>query len=41
MQASVRERKAASGRSPAEERAEGLQDLRDSIALHHQKSGVA
>jgi len=31
-QASVRERKAASGRSPAEERAEGLQDLRDSIA---------
>jgi uncharacterized protein YdhG (YjbR/CyaY superfamily) len=30
--ATARERKAASGRSPAEERAEGLQDLRDSIA---------
>jgi uncharacterized protein YdhG (YjbR/CyaY superfamily) len=32
MQASARERKAASKRSPAEERAEGLQDLKDSIA---------
>jgi uncharacterized protein YdhG (YjbR/CyaY superfamily) len=32
MQASARERKSASKRSPAEERAEGLQDLRDSIA---------
>ncbi len=32
MQASARERKAASKRSPAEERAEGLQDLQDSIA---------
>ena len=32
MQASARERKAASRRSPAEERAEGLQDLQDSIA---------
>ena len=32
MQASARERKAASKRSPAEERAEGLQDLRDSLA---------
>jgi uncharacterized protein YdhG (YjbR/CyaY superfamily) len=30
--ATARERKAASGRSPAEERAEGLQDLQDSIA---------
>ncbi len=30
--ATARERKVASGRSPAEERAEGLQDLRDSIA---------
>jgi uncharacterized protein YdhG (YjbR/CyaY superfamily) len=30
--ATARERKAASGRSPAEERAEGLQDLRDSLA---------
>jgi uncharacterized protein YdhG (YjbR/CyaY superfamily) len=30
--ATARERKAASGRSPAEERAEGLQDLKDSIA---------
>ena len=30
--ATARERKAASGRSPAEERAEGLQDLRQSIA---------
>ena len=29
--ATARERKAASGRSPAEERAEGLKDLRDSI----------
>ncbi len=32
MQASARERKSASKRSPAEERAEGLQDLQDSIA---------
>ncbi len=32
MQASVRERKATSKRSPAEERAEGLQDLQRSIA---------
>ena len=32
VQATARERKVASGRSPAEERAEGLQDLRDSIA---------
>ncbi len=32
MQASARERKVASKRSPAEERAEGLQDLQDSIA---------
>ncbi len=31
MQASARERKAASKRSPAEERAEGLRDLQDSI----------
>ena len=30
--ATARERKAASGRSPAEERAEGLQDLRDGLA---------
>ena len=30
--ATARERKAASGRSPAEERAEGLKDLRDSLA---------
>ena len=30
--ATARERKAASGRSPAEERAAGLQDLRDSLA---------
>ena len=30
--ATARERKAASGRSPAQERAEGLQDLRDSLA---------
>jgi len=30
--ATARERKAAAGRSPAEERAEGLQDLRDSLA---------
>lgn len=29
--ATARERKAASGRSPAQERAEGLKDLRDSI----------
>jgi len=29
--ATARERKAASGRSPVEERAEGLKDLRDSI----------
>src|SRR5436309_9464235 len=29
--ATARERKAASGRSPAEERAEGLRDLRDSV----------
>ena len=32
MQASAKERKAASGRTPAEERAEGLADLRASIA---------
>jgi uncharacterized protein YdhG (YjbR/CyaY superfamily) len=32
VQATARERKVASGRSPEEERAEGLQDLRDSIA---------
>jgi uncharacterized protein YdhG (YjbR/CyaY superfamily) len=30
--ATARERKAAAGRSPAEERAEGLKDLRDSLA---------
>ena len=30
--ATARERKAASGRSPAEERAAGLQDLKDSLA---------
>jgi uncharacterized protein YdhG (YjbR/CyaY superfamily) len=30
--ATARERKAASGRSPEQERAEGLQDLRDSLA---------
>jgi uncharacterized protein YdhG (YjbR/CyaY superfamily) len=30
--ATARERKAAAGRSPGEERAEGLQDLRDSLA---------
>ncbi len=30
--ATARERKAAAGRSPAEERAEGLQDLQDSLA---------
>jgi uncharacterized protein YdhG (YjbR/CyaY superfamily) len=30
--ATAKERKAASGRSPAEERAEGLQDLQDSLA---------
>src|SRR6476620_10605021 len=30
--ATARERKAASGRSPEQERAEGLKDLRDSIA---------
>ena len=30
--ATARERKAASGRSPAEERAEGLQDLRQALA---------
>jgi uncharacterized protein YdhG (YjbR/CyaY superfamily) len=30
--ATARERKAASGRSPEEERAEGLQDLRESLA---------
>ncbi len=30
--ATARERKAASGRSPAEERADGLQDLRDALA---------
>jgi uncharacterized protein YdhG (YjbR/CyaY superfamily) len=30
--ATARERKAAAGRSPAEERAEGLKDLRESIA---------
>jgi uncharacterized protein YdhG (YjbR/CyaY superfamily) len=30
--ATARERKAASGRNPAEERAEGLKDLRDSLA---------
>jgi uncharacterized protein YdhG (YjbR/CyaY superfamily) len=32
MRASARERKAASGRTPAEERAEGLEDLQASIA---------
>ena len=32
MQASARERKTASKRSPAEERAQGLQDLKDGIA---------
>src|SRR6476659_8956793 len=32
MQASARERKTASKRSPAEERAQGLQDLLDGIA---------
>jgi uncharacterized protein YdhG (YjbR/CyaY superfamily) len=32
MQASARERKASAKRSPEEERAEGLQDLRDSLA---------
>jgi len=32
VQATARERKASSGRSPAEERADGLQDLRDSVA---------
>jgi uncharacterized protein YdhG (YjbR/CyaY superfamily) len=32
MQASARERKVASKRSPAEERAEGLRDLQDSVA---------
>jgi uncharacterized protein YdhG (YjbR/CyaY superfamily) len=32
VQATARERKVASGRSPEQERAEGLQDLRDSIA---------
>jgi len=32
MQASARERKTAARRSPDEERADGLQDLRDSIA---------
>ena len=32
MQASARERKAASKRSPAEERAEGLKDLKESLA---------
>jgi uncharacterized protein YdhG (YjbR/CyaY superfamily) len=32
MQSSARERKAASGRDPAEARAEGLEDLRASIA---------
>ena len=32
MQASARERKAASGRTPADERAEGLKDLNASIA---------
>jgi len=31
-QAAVKERQAASGRSPADERAAGLQDLKDSIA---------
>jgi uncharacterized protein YdhG (YjbR/CyaY superfamily) len=30
--ATARERKAASGRSPAEERADGLKDLKDSLA---------
>jgi hypothetical protein len=30
--ATARERKAASGRTPEQERAEGLQDLRDSLA---------
>ena len=30
--ATARERKAASGRSPAEERAEGLRDLKESLA---------
>ena len=30
--ATARERKAASGRSPAEDRAEGLKDLKDSLA---------
>jgi uncharacterized protein YdhG (YjbR/CyaY superfamily) len=30
--ATARERKASSGRSPAEDRAQGLQDLRDSLA---------
>src|SRR5437899_7244520 len=32
VSATARERKAASGRSPAEERAEGLKDLRESLA---------
>jgi len=32
MQSSARERKAAAGRTPAEQRAEGLLDLRESIA---------
>jgi len=32
VQATARERKVASGRSPEEERAEGLKDLRESIA---------
>jgi uncharacterized protein YdhG (YjbR/CyaY superfamily) len=32
VQATARERKASSGRTPAEERAEGLQDLEQSIA---------
>ena len=32
MAATARERKASTGRSPEQERAEGLQDLRDSIA---------
>jgi len=32
VQATARERKVASGRSPEQERAEGLQDLRESIA---------
>ena len=31
-QAAVKERQAASGRSPADDRAAGLQDLKDSIA---------